>query len=332
MHYGLWIGFLVFVALMVSLDLGVFHRRAHAVRTREALVWTFFWIALALTFNVLLYFLYEQGWATEHAGRRLSGTDAAAQFLTAYVLEKSLSIDNVFVIALIFAYFNIPPARQHRLLFWGILGAVVLRGAMIALGAVLLARFEWVTYVFGALLLVSAVKMMRGQHEDVDPENNLLVRLVRRLYPVCHDYSGGKFFVIRDGRRAATPMLLALVLVETSDVVFAVDSIPAVFAVTRDPFIVFTSNVFAILGLRSMYFVLAAALDKFRYLKQSLVAILALVGVKMLLAHHYPIPNLVSLTLIFGILAAGLVASLLASRREPLPETKPLGEIAETKT
>ncbi|MHB0961035.1 MAG: TerC family protein [Pirellulaceae bacterium] len=318
MTYFVWISFLVFILLMVLLDLGVFHRRAHEVRVREALAWTGVWVALAMIFNVVVYFLYERsvgGWASLEM-HQLSGREAATQFFTGYVLEKSLSVDNIFVIAMIFAYFGVPLKNQHRLLFWGIMGAVVLRGVMIALGAALIARFDWIVYVFGGLLLVSAAKMMITQTENIDPEKNVMVRLVRRLYPVTPEIESGRFFVKLNGQWAATPLFLALILIETSDILFAVDSIPAVFAVTRDPFLVFTSNIFAILGLRSMYFVLAGFMHQFRYLKTSLVFVLAYVGVKMMVSHHYPIPNLVSLAFIGGILAVGVLASLVASRRE----------------
>ncbi|MHB8974141.1 MAG: TerC family protein [Pirellulaceae bacterium] len=318
MTYMVWIGFLVFILVMVLLDLGVFHRRAHVVRIREALAWTGVWVALAMAFNVLVFFLYEESlgsWVSLET-HHLSGHEAAVQFFTGYVLEKSLSVDNIFVIAMIFAYFGVPLKNQHRLLFWGILGAVVLRGIMIALGAALIVRFEWIIYVFGGLLLVSAAKMMITQMESIDPEKNLMVRIVRRLYPVTHEIDSGRFFVRLNGQLAATPLFLALILIETSDVLFAVDSIPAVFAVTRDPFLVFTSNIFAILGLRSMYFVLAGFMHQFRYLKTSLVFVLAYVGVKMMVSKHYPIPNLVSLAFIAGILAVGILASLVASRRD----------------
>jgi tellurite resistance protein TerC len=318
MTYLVWIGFLIFILVMVLLDLGVFHRRAHEVSVREALAWTCVWIALALVFNVCVYFLYETSpgsWASLEM-HPLTGREAATQFFTGYVLEKSLSMDNIFVIAMIFAYFSVPLKNQHRLLFWGIMGAVVLRGIMIALGAALIARFDWIIYVFGGLLLVSAAKMMIAQTENIAPEKNLVVRLVRRLYPVTHEIDSGRFFVRLNGQWAATPLFLALILIETSDILFAVDSIPAVFAVTRDPFLVFTSNIFAILGLRSMYFVLAGFMHQFRYLKTSLVFVLAYVGVKMMLSHHYPIPNLASLAIIAGILAVGILASLIAAGRE----------------
>jgi tellurite resistance protein TerC len=330
MSYLVWIGFLVFILIMVLLDLGVFHRRAHTVSVREAVGWTAVWVALALVFNVFVYYLYEKspgGWSSLPT-HQLSGRDAATQFFTGYVLEKSLSMDNIFVIAMIFSYFGVPLKNQHRLLFWGIMGAVVLRGVMIALGAALIERFEWIIYVFGGLLLVSAVKMMLTDEEEFDPEKNFVVRAVRRLYPVTPEIGSGRFFVRMDGQWMATPLFLALVLIETSDVLFAVDSIPAVFAVTRDPFLVFTSNIFAILGLRSMYFVLAGFMHQFRYLKTSLVFVLAYVGVKMLVSHHYPIPNLVSLAFIAGILIVGVLASLLASSRRPGPDNDPAGPAA----
>lgn len=315
MSLWVWAAFLAFVLLMVALDLGVFHRKSRATSIAEALAWTAMWIALALAFNVFVYFLYQNDWgggasvATEH----LSGRQAAIQFFTGYLLEKSLSIDNVFVIAMIFAYFRVPLAEQHRVLFWGILGAVVLRGAMITIGAALFARFAWIVYVFGGLLILSAVKMLVVRHDNLEPDRNLAVRIVRRFYPVSSEFDGSRFFTKVDGRTAATPLFLSLVLVETSDVMFAVDSIPAIFAVTREPFLVFTSNVFAILGLRSLYFALAGFMERFRYLKLSLVFVLAYIGVKMLLSHHHPIPNLVSLAIIGGILAVGVLGSIFAA-------------------
>ena len=312
----LWIGFVVFVFAMVMLDLGVFHRKARAVSIGEAFAWTFVWVAMALVFNVFVYFLYAENWFgwTDLHSHQLTGAQAAIQFFTGYVIEKSLSLDNIFVIAMIFAYFSVPLSEQHRVLFWGILGAVVLRGVMIAMGAVLIERFDWIIYVFGGFLILSAVKMLVMRHDNLDPNKNPLVRLTRRFYPVTDEFVGSRFFTTLDGRKAVTPLFLALVLVESSDVIFAVDSIPAIFAITRDPFLVFTSNVFAILGLRSLYFALAGMMEKFRYLKMSLVFLLAYVGVKMLLAHHYPIPNLVSLAMIGGILSVGVLASLAASR------------------
>jgi len=316
MNLWIWIGFLAFVLVMVALDLGVFHRKARVMSIPEALTWTAAWVALSLAFNVFIYFLYENNWgggasvATEH----LTGQQAALQFFMGYLLEKSLSVDNIFVIAMIFAFFRVPLAVQHRVLFWGILGAVVLRAAMIAIGATLIERFDWIVYVFGGLLILSAVKMLVVRHDNIDPSRNIAVRLTQRIYPVSNDFDGSRFFTVVDGRSAVTPLFLSLVLVETSDVMFALDSIPAIFSVTRDPFLVFTSNVFAILGLRSLYFALAGLMAKFRYLKMSLVFVLAYVGVKMMLSHHHPIPNLVSLAIIGGILSVGLIASIVATR------------------
>jgi tellurite resistance protein TerC len=305
-----WIGFLALIAAIIALDLGVFHRDRHVISLPEALGWTAVWITLALVFNIGVYYLYElnpSGWDMDT--EQLSGFEASIQFFTGYLVEKSLSIDNVFVIAMVFAYFNVPLAEQHRVLFWGILGAVVLRGLMIFGGIALLERFEWLVYLFGAVLIYSAASMLVVRHDNLAPEENIFIKLVRRAVPVTNDFHDGHFFVRVDGVRMATPLFLALIMVEISDVTFAVDSIPAIFAITRDPFIVFTSNVFAILGLRSLYFVLAGLMEKFRYLKMSLVFLLAYIGVKMLLVHHYPIPNVVSLAVIGGILAVGILAS-----------------------
>ena len=311
-----WIVFLALVLGLLALDLGVFHRRAHAIRVSEAAIWTAAWVVLSLLFNVAVYFLYEHHLfgIGIHIGHDLGGSQAALQFFTGYVVEKSLSLDNIFVIALVFSYFSIPAIHQHRVLYWGVLGALLMRGAMIAAGAALIQRFNWVTYAFGALLIVTAIKMLIARHDSVDPARNPLVRLARRLYPVSPALEGQRFFTRVDGKRAATPLLLVLLVVESSDALFAADSIPAIFAVTRDPFLIFTSNVFAILGLRSLYFVLAGVMDKFRYLKPSLVFLLAFIGVKMLLAHYYPISTFTSLLVISGILSAGILTSLLAGR------------------
>lgn len=312
-----WVGFLVFILAMVALDLGVFHRREEEVTVKSALGWTMVWVSLALAFNCVVYFLYEKGGPIPGA-HDTSGKDAAIQFFTGYLLEYSLSVDNIFVIALIISYFRVPPAMQHRLLFWGVLGAIIFRGIMIGIGATLMAQFDWIVYVFGVLLIVSAVKMLLAGEEEVHPENNWLVKITRRLYPVSSEYDGSHFFTRVAGVHAMTPMFLALLLIESSDVMFAIDSIPAIFAVTKDPFLVFTSNIFAILGLRSLYFALAGFLGKFRYLKMSLVFLLAYIGVKMLLSHHpqYKIDNVVSLAIICGILSVGILASLWADKRD----------------
>ena len=330
MFVWLWIGFVAVVLAMLAIDLGVFHRRSHVVKVAEAVTWTTVWVITSLLFNWAVYYLYEYHVLGIGAslGHELTGKQAALQFFTGYVIEKSLSLDNIFVIALIFTYFGVRAEYQHRVLFWGILGALVLRGVMIGAGAVLIQRFSWTTYVFGVLLLLTAVKMLIARHDNLEPDKNPLVRLARRLYPVSEDFEGQRFFTRRNGRRVITPLFLVLLVVESSDVLFAVDSIPAIFAVTHDPFLVFTSNVFAILGLRSLYFVLAGVMDRFRYLKMSLVFLLAYVGVKMLLAHHYPIPTLVSLAVIGGILSVGVIASVLAGHRDSAPLVSPMaGEL-----
>jgi tellurite resistance protein TerC len=317
-----WGSFLAFVLGLLALDLGVFHRETRVIRLGEALAWSGFYLSLALGFAVLVYFLYERNWLGVGVvvGHPLEGHTAALQFVTGYLLEQSLSLDNVFVIALIFAYFRVPLAYQHRVLFWGILGALVMRGTMIGIGAALIARFDWVIYVFGGVLLVTAARMLLVGHEDPEPEKNWLIRSARRVYPITPEFHGDRFFVSVEARRIATPLLLVLLMVESSDVLFAVDSIPAIFAVTQDPFLVFTSNIFAILGLRNLYFVIAPLLNQFRYLKQSLVFILAFVGVKMILSHSQPIPTPVSLAVIVGILGVGVLASALARHRRRHPE------------
>lgn len=311
MDTWIWFSFLAVIVLLLALDLGVFNRKAHVVSTREALAWSAFWIALALLFNVFIYFAYGSG----SLARLLDtpggdGKSAAITFFTAYVLEKSLSLDNIFIIALIFSYFKVPAQFQHRVLFWGVFGALVLRGAMIALGIAAIREFSWLMYVFGALLLLTAVKMLVSSEGDIDPSRSWVVRAIRRWFPVTTEFHGSKFFVRIDGVLTATPLALTLALVESADVLFAVDSIPAVFSVTLDPFLVFTSNVFAILGLRSLYFALAALMDRFEYIKFSLVFVLAFVGVKMLLSNHWHIPAWVSLTFILGMLVVGLLSSL----------------------
>ncbi len=283
----LWIGFNLFVLAMLALDLGVFHRKAHAVSTREAAGWTIVWVSLAFLFGVGVYFL--------------RGAEKGLEFATGYLIEYSLSVDNIFVFVLIFTYFAVPAAYQHRVLFWGILGALVMRGLMIAAGAALLKEFHWIIYLFGAFLIVTGIRMARHRDTEIHPEQNPLVRLFRRLMPVTGEYHGERFFVRQAGKLAATPLFIALLMVETTDLIFAVDSIPAIFAVTQDPFIVYTSNVFAILGLRSLYFLLRGAVDKFHYLKLSLAAVLGFVGVKMVLTDLYKIPVALSLAVILTI-------------------------------
>lgn len=320
-----WGIFLLFIVGLLLLDLGVFHRKSHEIKVPEALAWTAVWVSLALVFNVFIYFLYEHNWGwVDIRVEHLNGAQAAIQFLTGYLVEKSLSVDNIFVIAMIFAYFQVPLSEQHRVLFWGIFGALVLRGLMIYAGVTLIEHFDWLVYVFGLLLLASATKMLIVRHDSIHPDRNIVVRLAKKIYPFTSEFEGSRFFTIRNGQKAATPLLLALILVETSDIMFAIDSIPAILAVTRDPFLVFTSNVFAILGLRSLYFALAGMMARFRYLKMSLVFLLAYIGVKMLLAHHYPIPNLVSLAIIGGILVVGVAASVIGGERDPAALLSPI--------
>jgi tellurite resistance protein TerC len=297
---SLWLGFVAAVIGLLALDLGVFHRDAHVVTFREALGWSVVWIALALSFN---------GWLAWEFGN-----DRGLEFLTGYLIEKALAVDNIFVFLVVFATFRVPSAYQHRILFWGILGALVLRAAFIFAGAALLERFHWIIYVFGAFLVVTGVKLFFQNENDVHPERNPLFRLFTRFVPSVPDYHGARFTIVKNGRRYATPLLLVLICVEATDVVFAVDSIPAIFAVTKDPFIVFTSNISAILGLRSMFFLLAGVMDRFHYLKVGLATILAFVGTKMLLVDVYAIPIAVSLGVIGAVLAGAIVASWLRVR------------------
>lgn len=300
-----WVGFIAFVLAMLALDLGIFHREAHEVRPREAAMWTLVWASLALAFAGVL--------------RAFEPPGTAMTFLTGYLLEESLSADNIFVIALIFAYFGVPKRSHHRVLFYGILGALILRGAFIAIGALLLARFHWVLYLFGVLLVVTGARM--AFHDDAaefDGEKHRVVRLVRRFVPMSPHYDGTRFFTQDGVRRVATPLLLVLVLVEVTDLAFAIDSIPAIFGVTRDPFLVFTSNIFAVLGLRSLFFLLVSVIDRFYLLKYGLSVILTFIGVKMLVDHWIQLPISVSLAVVVAVLAAAVGASLLWPKN-PLP-------------
>jgi len=314
-----WGGFLALFLTLLILDLSVLHRESAELSVKQALFWTAVWVSVALSFTLVIYGLYEYGWFGFNPGAEVAtGKDAVVLFITGYLLEWSLSVDNIFVIALIFSYLRIPALYQYRVLFWGIVGAIVLRGVMIIAGAALLQRFDWMFYVFGAILLISALRMLRDEDEVRDFGKSFPARLVQRFIPVTPELERARFFVRREGQLIATPLFVALVMVELTDVVFAVDSIPAILAVTRDPFIVFSSNAFAILGLRSLYFAVAGLMAMFRYLKYSLVLILAFVGVKMLLAplEHFHVPNLVSLAIIVGTLAGGIAASLWATRGE----------------
>ena len=311
-----WVWFVGAVLVFLALDLGVFHRKAHAVGFREALMWTAIWFAMAMAFALLL--------APTMIGPQW-GTDHKKLFITGYVVELSLSMDNVFVIALIFTYFRVPQEYQHRVLFWGILGALVMRGVMILSGAELIERFHWIMYVFGAFLLFTGIKMLFVGDEEVEPEKNILIRLARRVYPVTTEFEGQRFFTLLNGRRALTPLALCLIMVETTDLIFAVDSIPAIFGITTEPFIVFTSNVFAILGLRSLYFVLVGLLQHFCYLKYGLALVLVFIGFKMLIVLWGSRPEWLNfednhdsvLIIVAAILGLSIVASLFASKKEP---------------
>lgn len=312
-----WIIFFALYLGVLALDLVVLHREAKAMSVRQALGWTVVWIIVALSFSGLVYGVYEHHWfGWRVAPDAPSGSEAMIQYITGYLLEWSLSVDNIFVIAVIFTFMKIPPQYQYRVLFWGIVGAIVLRGAMIAAGSVLIHSFDWMFYVFGGILLLSAARMLKSEDEQFDPGKSVLVRLARRVYPVTDKLDGERFFTVVDGARAATPLFVTLLLVDFADVVFAVDSIPAIFAVTQEPFIVFTSNAFAILGLRSLYFAIAGLMVMFKYIKFSLIFILGFVGVKMMLHHHLQIPHAISLGVIVGFLAIGIIASLWVSRRE----------------
>jgi tellurite resistance protein TerC len=309
-----WAGFVLCVVFFLALDLGVFHRQAHVVRFKEAFAWTAVWVTLSLCFGLFLAPAVEAGW----------GKKETVEFITGYIIELSLSMDNVFVIALIFAYFRVPSQYQHRVLFWGILGALIMRGLMIAGGAALVERFMWTLYLFGAFLIFTGIKMLFVSDEGVHPEKNFVLRMTRRTFPVSADFDGQNFTTLLRGRRVLTPLALVLLVVETTDLIFAVDSIPAIFGVTTKKFIVFTSNVFAILGLRSLYFVLAGAIEYFRYLKVGLSFVLVFIGVKMLLDPHgqepkwfqADIPTGVSLGVVAGIILTSITLSVMATKRE----------------
>jgi len=298
----LWVGFNVFVLIMLALDLGVFHRKTHEVSVKEALIWTGVWITLALAFNVFIYYYFDE--------------EFAVQFLTGYLIEKSLSVDNIFVIILIFSYFHVPSSYQHKVLFLGILGALVMRAIFIFAGIELIHRFHWLIYIFGGFLIITGIRMLFSSDTKIDPEKNFFVRIVRKIIPVTNDYVDDKFFTRVDGTLWATPLFLALVVIEATDLIFAVDSIPAILAISEEPFIVYTSNAFAILGLRSLYFALAGIEKYFKYLKYGLALILVFVGSKMAMAQLFKIPVEISLLVIAVILGVSMVASVRKSRKE----------------
>lgn len=324
----LWIGFNLFVLAMLALDLGVFHRKSHEVRPREALIWSGVWISLALVFNVLIYFFWDRVVPVNPNGgfgpEGYSNQEAALKFLTGYLIEKSLSIDNIFVFLLLFTYFSIPPKYQHRILFWGILGALLMRAGMIFAGVALIKNFHWTIYIFGAILIISGLKMWFSKDNKMEPEKNPVLRLFRKMMPVSDQIHGENFFIRNGAQWVATPLFVVLLLVETTDVLFAVDSIPAIIAITPDPFLVYTSNVFAILGLRSLYFALSGLMDLFHYLHYGLSAVLIFVGGKMILQEWiFPdgkMPTIWSLGIIATILAVSIGMSWIRPHKTPEAE------------
>jgi tellurite resistance protein TerC len=298
----LWGSFSLFVIGMLALDLGVFHRKSHSVSVKEALTWTAVWIGLAMLFNLFVYYYFDK--------------EAALEFFTAYVVEKSLSIDNIFVIIMIFSYFRVPDAYQHKVLFWGIFGALIMRVIFIFAGIELIHKFHWLIYVFGGFLIVTGARMIFGEDKPMDPEKNPIVKLVRKMFPITDSFEGDKFFLRRDDRLWATPLFVVVMLIEATDLIFAVDSIPAIISISEDPFIVYTSNVFAILGLRSLYFALAGIEKYFTYLKYGLATILVFVGIKMVIVDFYKIPVEISLIIISFLLAISMIASVLVKKKE----------------
>ena len=297
----LWVVFNIFVLGMLTLDLGVFHRKTHVIKIKEALVWSAIWITLALLFNLGIYY-----WR---------GSETALQFLTGYLIEKSLSVDNIFIFLLIFSYFDVPSLYQHKVLFWGILGALIMRAVFIATGITLIEKFHWIIYIFGFFLILTGIKLALQKDKQIHPERNLILRLFRRWVPVTEDYAGDRFFIKRAKQYLATPLFIVLLVIETTDVIFAVDSIPAILGITLDPFIVFTSNVFAILGLRALYFVVAGIIELFHHLHYGLSAVLVFVGIKMLLADIYKIPVSIALSVVAGILLIAVGASILDKKK-----------------
>ncbi len=299
----MWILFNIFVLAMLALDLGVFHRKAHEIKFKEAITWSVVWILLALAFNVLVYFWH--------------GTQSALEFLTGYLIEKSLSVDNIFVFLMIFTYFGVKPMYQHKVLFWGILGAIIMRAIFIFAGITLIKIFHPIIYIFGAFLIFTGIKMGLQKDREIHPEKNPVLKLFRKFFKITPDYIDGKFFVKQGKRLIATPMFVVLLVVESTDVMFAIDSIPAIIAITRDPFIVYTSNIFAILGLRALYFAIAGFVTLFRYFKYGLSIVLVFIGVKMLISDFYKIPTVIALLIVFSIITISILASVL------IPEPKP---------
>lgn len=314
-----WICFLVAIFIFLALDLGVFNKNPHIISTKEASMWTAIWVSLSFAFSGVIYWLYQSGYVANPD--QLKPAVATMKYITGYLIELSLSIDNIFIIAVIFASFKIPQKYQHRVLFWGILGAIVFRGLMIYFGVLIINKFSWTTYLFGIFLLFTAIKMLfNSEEDDFEPKESFIYRTLGKIMPLTSQNNGEKFFIQTKKGRAATPLFVALIVIEVMDVLFAVDSVPAILAITADPFLVFSSNIFAILGLRSMYFFLANMLEKFSYLEYSLIAILTFVGIKMLLVHHYKFPEWVSLGFIAVSLITGILVSIRLGGEEDLEE------------
>ncbi|QXP54677.1 TerC family protein [Cellulophaga sp. HaHa_2_95] len=316
----IWGLFLVLIIIFLALDLGVFNKEDHIIKTKEASIWTAVWVTVALAFSGVIYWLFSAGLIENPTG--LTPKGAVLKYITGYLIELSLSIDNVFVIAVIFTSFKIPLIYQHRVLFWGILGAIVFRALMILFGVALITRFDWIIYVFGVFLLYTAFKMLKGDDDNFDPKNSFVFKQIKKVYPITTQINGHDFFIKKMGLNAATPLFVALIVIELTDILFALDSIPAILAITADPFIVFTSNILAILGLRSMYFLISRMLQKFRFINYSLVVILAFVGIKMLLSHHVEFPEWLSLGVIALALIGGIVASLVIKETGALEEVE----------
>ena len=313
-----WIVFIACILVFLTLDLGVFNKKNHIIKSKEASIWTAIWVTIALSFSGVIYWLFSTGMVDNPTG--LTPNDAVIKYITGYLIELSLSIDNIFVIAVIFTSFKIPPTYQHRVLFWGILGAIIFRAFMILFGVALITRFEWIIYFFGVFLLYTAFKMLKGGAEDFDPENSFVFGQLKKIYPITGTIQGDEFFVKRMGIKAATPLFVALIVIEITDILFALDSIPAILSITSDPFLVFSSNILAIMGLRSMYFLVSRMLQKFHFINYSLVVILAFVGLKMLLSKQIHPPEWVSLTVICVALIAGVIASMVIPEKNKASE------------
>lgn len=311
-----WVVFILFIIGALIIDLGVFNRDPHEIKTKEAAVWTGIWVACALLFSLVIYFSFSRGWINNPTG--LTPSDALLKYVTGYLIELSLSVDNIFIIALIFSSFAIPKKYQHEVLFYGVLGAILFRALMIVFGVALINKFIWIIYVFGVFLILTALRMLFRKNEKKDPKDSKIYKWISRVYPVTHEVQSDKFFLRKEGVKYATPLFVALIIIELTDIFFAIDSIPAILAITADPFIVFSSNILAVMGLRSMFFLIVGMLDKFRYISYSLVVILGFVGVKMIVSHHMDISEWLSLSIIVLSLTLGILASKYIPQKEKL--------------